>query len=148
MIQTDIEIYIKSVSPDAIKAWLETVTASLDLQSSTPKRQAYWATFTEPESEPAETNVETNAETNVGADVLDQQKDFEIIVLNKVQSNFSSVWFNTKSTPWANDKTCAQAAFEHFRSAVRCVASSWQEGDAPDQWLHIDAKGEDTIDWQ
>jgi len=45
MIQSDIEIYIKSVSPDAIKAWLETVTASLDVQSSNPKRQAYWATF-------------------------------------------------------------------------------------------------------
>jgi hypothetical protein len=123
---TDIEIYIKSVSPEAIKAWLETCTSSLDVQSSNPKRQAYWATFS-------------------GAG--NQQSEFEIIVLNKVQSNFSSVWFNTKSTPWANDKACAQQAFEHFQSTVRCVASSWQEGDAPDQWLNIDVEGENTIDW-
>tara|TARA_B110000211_G_scaffold222947_1_gene272236 strand:+ start:6492 stop:6881 length:390 start_codon:yes stop_codon:yes gene_type:complete len=123
---TDIEIYIKSVSPEAIKAWLETCTSSLDVQSSNPKRQAYWATF-------------------AGAD--NQQAEFEIIVLNKVQSNFSSVWFNTKSAPWANDKACAQEAFGHFQSTVRCVASSWQEGDAPDQWLSIDAEGEQTIDW-
>jgi hypothetical protein len=132
MMSTDIEIYVKSVSPEAIKAWLETCTSSLEVQSSNPKRQAYWATFaagtgaTEPAQQPAE---------------------FEIIVLNKVQSNFSSIWFNTKTTPWDSDKACAQEAFKHFQSNVRCVASSWQEGDAPDQWLHIDNEGESTIDW-
>ena len=114
MMQTDIEIYIKSASPDAIKLWLEICTSRLDVQSSNPKRQAYWATF---------------------ADANNQQAEFEIIVLNKVQSN------------WANDKACAQEAFEHFQSTVRCVVSSWQEGDAPDQWLSIDAQGESTIDW-
>ncbi|MCO4838098.1 MAG: hypothetical protein KC426_08435 [Oceanospirillaceae bacterium] len=127
MIQSDIEIYVKSVSPDAVKAWLETVTVSLDVQSSNPKRQAYWATFADA--------------------VQDQQKEFEIIVLNKVQSNFSSIWFNTKNTPWATDKACAQAAFAHFNSAIRCVVSGWQEGDSPDQWLHIDSEGEEVIDW-
>jgi len=129
MTHTDIEIYIKSVSPEAIKAWLELCTSSLDVQSSNPKRQAYWATFAD------------------SADADNPQAEFEIIVLNKVQSNFSSIWFNTKSTPWANDQACAQQAFEHFHSAIRCVASGWQEGDAPDQWLNIDAKGETTIDW-
>ena len=132
MIQTDIEIYIKSVSPEAIKAWLDTCTSSLDVQSSNPKRQAYWATF-------------ANSSSSTDAD--NPQAEFEIIVLNKVQSNFSSIWFNTKSTPWASDQACAQAAFKHFQSTVRCVASSWQEGDAPDQWLSIDAEGEQTIDW-
>ena len=126
MMQTDIEIYIKSASPEAIKLWLEICTSRLDVRSSNAKRQAYWATF---------------------ADANNQQAEFEIIVLNKVQSNFSSVWFNTKNTPWANDKACAQEAFEHFQSTVRCVVSSWQEGDAPDQWLSIDAQGESTIDW-
>ena len=134
MTNTDIEIYIKSVSPEAIKKWLETCTSSLDVQSSNPKRQAYWATF-------------SNADSVGAADVDSQQTEFEIIVLNKVQSNFSSIWFNTKSSPWADDKTCALAAFKHFQSAVRCVASGWQEGDAPDQWLNIDNEGESTIDW-
>lgn len=121
--QSDIEIYVKSASPDAIKAWLESCTSSLQVKSFSPKRQSYWATFT------------------------DTTQEFEILVLNKVDANFSSVWFNTKSTPWANDKACAQQAFEHFQSTVRCVASSWQEGDAPDQWLNIDVEGENTIDW-
>ena len=121
--QSDIEIYIKSVSPNAIKAWLESCTSSLDVKSSSTKRQSYWATFT------------------------DSTQEFEILVLNKVDANFSSVWFNTTSTPWANDKACAQQAFVHFRSSVRCVVSGWQEGDAPDQWLNIDADGEHLIDW-
>ena len=69
-IQTDIEIYIKSVSPEVIKAWLENCTSSLTVKSSSPKRQAYWATF------------------------AGSEKEFEIIALNKVESTFSSVWFN------------------------------------------------------
>jgi hypothetical protein len=121
--QSDIEIYVKSVSPDAIKAWLESCTSSLHVKIFSPKRQSYWATFT-------------------GA-----TQEFEILVLNKVDANFSSVWFNTTNTPWANDKTCAQQAFVHFQSSVRCVVSGWQEGDAPDQWLSIDADGEHLIDW-
>lgn len=121
--QTDIEVYIKSVSPEAIKVWLESCTSSLVVKSSSPKRQAYWATFS------------------------DSEKEFEIIALNKVESNFSSVWFNTSNTPWADDRACALGAFEHFQSSVRCVASGWQEGDAPDQWLNIDTQGETTIDW-
>ena len=121
--QSDIEIYVKSASPDAIKAWLESCTSSLDVKSSSPKRQSYWAIFT------------------------DSTQEFEILVLNKVDANFSSVWFNTTTTPWTNDKTCAQQAFVHFKSSVRCVVSGWQEGDAPDQWLNIDADGEHLIDW-
>ena len=121
--QSDIEIYIKSVSPEAIKTWLQTCTASLEIKDFTPKRQSYWATF------------------------RDQPQEFEILVLNKVNANFSSIWFNTKITPWADDKDCAQQAFQHFRSTVRCVISGWQEGDAPDQWLNIDTEGENTIDW-
>ncbi len=122
-IQTDIEIYIKSVSPEAIKAWLENCTSSLAVKSSSPKCQAYWATFAGTEQE------------------------FEIITLNKVESNFSSVWFNTSNTPWVDDRACALSALAHFQSSVRCVASGWQEGDAPDQWLNIDTQGETTIDW-
>ena len=124
--QTDIEIYIKSVSPEAIKAWLDSCTNSLSVQSSNPKRQVYWATF---------------------ADANKPHTEFKIIVLNKVQSNFSSVWFNTKNTPWPDDKACAQQAFKHFQSSVRCVVTRWQEGDAPDQWLNIDTEGEHVIDW-
>tara|TARA_B100000767_G_C19714759_1_gene514434 strand:+ start:986 stop:1414 length:429 start_codon:yes stop_codon:yes gene_type:complete len=141
MIQTDIEIYIKSVSPEAIKAWLDTCTSSLEVQSSNPKRQAYWATFADVASADDSTGSDDSADSD------SPPAEFEIIVLNKVQSNFSSIWFNTKSTPWANDKTCAQAAFIHFQSNVRCVISSWQEGDAPDQWLNIDSEGESIIDW-
>ena len=121
--QSDIEIYIKSVSPEAIKAWLQTCTSSLEIKGFTPKRQSYWATFG------------------------DQPQEFEILVLNKVSANFSSIWFNTKITHWDDDKDCARQAFQHFQSTVRCVTSGWQEGDAPDQWLNIDTDGESTIDW-
>lgn len=126
MTQTDIEIYIQATNGAAIKAWLTTCTSSLEEKSSNPKRQSYWATFGQsgqPECE------------------------FEIIVLSKIKGHFSSVWFNTISTPWASDKACAQDAFIHFQSSVRCVVAGWQEGDAPDQWLNIDAQGESIIDW-
>ena len=121
--QNDIEIYVKFASSDAIKAWLATCTHSLDVKSSSPKRQAYWATFNGDDAES------------------------EVLVLSNVQGKFSSIWFNSKATPWADDKNCAQAAFEHFQAPVRCVASGWQEGDAPDQWLNIDEQGESLIDW-
>tara|TARA_B110000285_G_C15003863_1_gene552802 strand:+ start:449 stop:829 length:381 start_codon:yes stop_codon:yes gene_type:complete len=123
IIPPDIEIYIRSVSPEAIKVWLQNITSSLEVKSFSPKRQSYWATF------------------------ADDPQEFEILALNKVEDNFSSVWFNTKSSPWAHDNICAQQAFQHFQSAVRCVASGWQEGDATDLWLHIDSDGEQTIDW-
>lgn len=128
--QTDIEIYIKSASPEAIKTWLEACTSSLEVKSSSPQRQTYWATF-----------------TGARNDTANKQQAFEIIVLSKVEGHFSSIWFNTTNTPWTNDRACAQDAFNHFQSTIRCVASSWQEGDAPDQWLNIDAQGETTIDW-
>jgi len=127
--QTDIEIYVQAAKPEAIRAWLATCATSLDVKSSSPKRQAYWASFT--------------SQGNDGADA----KEFEILVLSNVQGNFSSIWFNSPSTPWDSDKACALQAFEHFQSAVRCVASGWQEGDAPDQWLNIDAQGESLINW-
>lgn len=122
MSQTDIEIYVQAAKPEAIRAWLATCTTSLDAKSKSPKRQAYWASF---------------ADT----------KEFEILVLSNVQGNFSSIWFNSPSTPWDSDKSCALQAFAHFQSAVRCVASGWQEGDAPDQWLNIDTQGESLINW-
>lgn len=130
MTQTDIEIYIKAATPEAIQEWLSLITLSLDAKSFSPKRQAYWATM-----------------QSLDETIDEASKEFEIIVLSSVQNNYSSIWFNSAKTPWANDKACAKQAFDHFKSAVRCTASGWQEGDQPDQWLHIDDSGEEVIDW-
>jgi hypothetical protein len=92
-------------------------------------------------------NLDVESVSLIGLPLPDTQQEFEVIVLNKVESNFISVWFNTHKTPWADGKACALDAFTHFQSNVCCVASSWQEGDAPDQLLNIGVQGENTIDW-
>ncbi|HCH23777.1 MAG TPA: hypothetical protein DE179_05715 [Oceanospirillaceae bacterium] len=125
MQQPDIEIYVKGPTNEQIKDWLNEQFDGLEERSASPKRQVYNATW--------------------------QEASFEIMVLSKVQSGYSSIWFDSPSLPWANDKVCAQAALASLPQdnlSVRCVAASWQEGDAPDQWLHLTTAGEELVNWQ
>ena len=121
MQQPDIEIYVKGPTNEQIKDWLAEQFDTLEERSSSPKRQVYNATW--------------------------QEANFEIMVLSKVQSGYSSIWFDSPSLPWADDKACAQQLFADLQHPARCIKASWQEGDEPDQWLHIDADGEQVVNW-
>ena len=124
MPQPDIEIYVKGPTAEQIEVWLNTQFDGLTTRSNNPKRQVYEASW--------------------------QQQTFEIMVLIKVQSGYTSIWFDHPHLPWQNDKACALAALQHLPPqdlSVRCIASGWQEGDAPDQWLQITANHQEHINW-
>ncbi len=124
MCQPDIEIYTKGPTPEQIKDWLSSQLDTLSAHSQSPKRQVYLATW--------------------------QGEKFEVMVLPKVQSGYTSIWFDHANLPWANDKACAQNALHNLPQeglSVRCIASGWQEGDAPDQWLQLTPSSEEVINW-
>lgn len=124
MSQPDIEIYVKGPSAEHIKDWLSQHFDALEVGSESPKRQVYKATW--------------------------QTESFEVMVLPKVQSGYTSIWFDHANLPWANDKDCAQQALSDFPTeglSIRCVASGWQEGDAPDQYLQLTPESEEIINW-
>lgn len=70
-----------------------------------------------------------------------------MIVLNAGRTGFTSIWLNTRSTPWKDDVDFARAAFAALGATVRCNESAWSKGDDPDRWLQIDSKGEKIIQW-
>ena len=124
MSQPDIEIYLKGPSTDDIKDWLSQQFDALEVRTESPKRQVYLATW--------------------------QADSFEVMVLPKVQSGYTSIWFDHANLPWADDKACAQQALADLPQdglSIRCIASGWQEGDAPDQWLQLTPGKEEVINW-
>ena len=124
MSQPDIEIYVKGPSAEQIQGWLEQQFDCLEIRTQSTRRHACLASW--------------------------QGKDFEVIVLPKVQSSYTSIWLKHAYLPWPDDKACGQQAMAQLPPAglsIRCIASGWQEGDAPDQWLHMDGAGEQLIDW-
>ena len=121
MQQPDIEIYVNGASSEDLKAWLESQFPNLEVIANSPKRQVYNANW--------------------------QDQGFNITVLSKVHHGFTSILFDSSSLPWDCDQACAQQAYTALQKPVRCIKSSWQEGDEPDQWLHIDQDGEQLVSW-
>lgn len=70
------------------------------------------------------------------------------VVKNAGQTGFTSVWVQSKNTPWANDIEMARAAAKALSLVVRCIESAWQKGDDPDQWYEVSPSGEKTITWK
>lgn len=70
-----------------------------------------------------------------------------MIVLNAGRTGFTSIWINSRHTPWTNDVELARAAYAALKKTVRCNESAWSKGDDPDRWLQIDASGEHIIQW-
>lgn len=118
----DIEIYVESADLDALIGWL---TSEL-------------------------TDFQTRAQSRKGCKFLfvhEGQKGEGMIVLNAGRTGFTSVWLNTRNTPWEDDVAFARAAFAALSCVVRCNESAWSKGDDPDRWLQIDKKGEHIIQW-
>jgi hypothetical protein len=68
-------------------------------------------------------------------------------VIEDAAPGFTLVWFDSPHTPWSDDIACAREAFARFGTEVRATPGSWGEGDDPDLWWHITAKGEGTLHW-
>ncbi|MBU6949943.1 hypothetical protein [Hahella sp. HN01] len=78
--------------------------------------------------------------------------DIPVIVVEKASGKrFTSVWFDSSSTPWETDLDCARSAFSALNKEVRCSASGWieeEEEDAPDLWWKINQHGEKQCNWK
>lgn len=122
----DIEIYIHHTTAEAVLGWLATRFPS----DAEPPAQAraigkkQWRIMVQAQGHP-----------------------IPVLIIEGASAGFTSVWFDSAQTPWADDIACAREAHTHFKSAVRAIAGSWQEGDDPDSWWHIDEHGEGLVQW-
>ncbi|CAM3809793.1 hypothetical protein [Parendozoicomonas haliclonae] len=122
--QTDIEIYLMKQPVDAIIEWLgETFD---NCSEADVRGRSYNLTVTHNEQ-----SIPVN------------------IVENAAGKAWTSVWFDSTSTPWHCDADCARSAHKMLAGRVRCNASFWQEGAGNmDEWLEIGQDGsEKLIDW-
>lgn len=70
------------------------------------------------------------------------------VVKNAGQTGFTSVWVQTKNTPWKDDIDMARSAYNKLSTVVRCIESAWQKGDDPDLWYEFSPNGEKQIIWK
>ena len=121
MRQPDIEIYFKEADQAAISAWL---TSAIGPCSDWEKRG------------------QTFKCTAAG---------IAVTFLPKAVGKWHSLLLESDATPWADDISCARAAFAALGEQIRCAPGSWveEEGDEQaDQWIKIDASGESEIIWR
>lgn len=74
-------------------------------------------------------------------------EDIPVLMIEEAAPGFTSVWFNSAHTPWADDLACAREAHRHFGREVRATPGSWHEGDDPDAWWSVAADGEKLVHW-
>ncbi len=118
----DLEIYLKDADATAIGQWLQ-------------------ASFDAAEEQPAKGNTRC-WQVREGEHWLEVR-----IVPGAAGKRFTCVWFKQRPARWPADVDAARAAFAALGGDVRCVAEGWQEGDDPDQWWRINAKGEGLMVW-
>lgn len=118
----DIEIYVETNDLDALTGWLATQLEGFQTRAQSKKGCKFLFTHADKKGE-------------------------GMIVLNAGRTGFTSIWLNTRATPWKDDVEFARAAFAALGVTVRCNESAWSKGDDPDRWLQIDRKGEHVIQW-
>ncbi len=118
----DIEIYLKSVAPDQIESWLTQRFGNLEHLKHSRRVHQY--------------------------QLAHSGHRIPVLVVENAAKAFSSILFESTETPWEQDIQCAREAFTHFGKEVRCIASGWNDGDEPDEWIAVTAEGESTIIWR
>ncbi len=71
------------------------------------------------------------------------------IVENAAGKTWTSLWFDSPATPWANDVESGREVNRQLKCKVRCNAAFWKNGaENMDEWLEISEDGgEKLIDW-
>ncbi len=118
----DIEIYLTAVPAEDVETWLNKHFSQVERVKQ--KRQVHHFLVTH------------------------QDHEIPVLVIEKAAKNFTSVLFESDQTPWLQDILCARDAHSHFNKEIRCIASSWSEGDEPDEWTAINEEGENSILWR
>ena len=118
----DIEIYLKSVTIEQIEDWLRLRFGTIEPQKQSRKVKHFTVSYNE--------------------------QTIPVMVVENASKAFSSILFESDTSPWAQDINCAREAFQHFAKETRCIASGWSDGDEPDEWVAIDSEGEKNIIWR
>lgn len=118
--QPDLEIYLLNPDINKLESWLTDLFSDLTIKHQSSSSRL-WQTATT-----------------------------DILFSEKVEKNFSSLWFKTNETDWDTDLALARAAFSVLETEVRCSAGGWQEEhgqDAEEGWIKINARGEKPFSW-
>ena len=121
-IQTDVEIYAKRVSINHIIEWVR-LYFSIDEQKT------------------------------VGSTLkLKLTRDGSIttctIAENIAKGGYTSIWFDSSSTPWQTDEDCAQEAYNHFQVETRCSVGGWTlESEDSGGWYRFTDSGKTVVNW-
>ena len=121
-IQTDVEIYAKRVSITHIIEWVR-LNFSIDEQKT------------------------------VGSTLkLKLTRDGSAIICtiaeNIAKGGYTSIWFDSSSTPWQTDEDCAQEAYNHFQVEIRCSVNGWTlQSEDSGGWYRFTDSGKAVVNW-
>ena len=81
--------------------------------------------------------------------VYDNKQTIPVMVVERaVGKAWTSIWFKSATTLWADDISCAQDINTHCHCRVRFNAAPWQQGADMDEWQQLDEEGQQTtIQW-
>lgn len=118
----DIEIYLASVSLEALNKWLGSALTAPPLS---PAGKGQWKTRGQYQGD-----------------------SVPVLLVDKAADGFASLWFDSSNTPWLTDQDCAQQAAEALQTEVRCSLGGWHPGDDPDRfWQVLPGGKEGAIEW-
>lgn len=118
----DIEIYLSEAARERLDAWLGAAIGAAPLA---PAGRRQWRT----------------------RGSLDGH-DIPVLLVEQAADGFASLWFDSATTPWTDDRACARDAAARLGCEVRCSLGGWQPGDDPDRFLQVlPDGGENEIDW-
>ncbi len=127
--QSDIEVYIKDISVDAIINWLNEIFEDVTTQGALDKT-------------PLTLQCKMK---NVTGDTEDMPVTIFTGAAGKL---YTSLWFQSDKTPWHTDLDCAIQLVEATESEVRCSTNSWEEvEDADNQWWKVTTEGKEVVNW-
>lgn len=116
----DIEVYVRKLSLEVIRAWLGTVFD--DVVSINSGRVVH------------------------DLEVSCQGQTIPVMIVEQaVGKVWTSIWFKTPGTPWQDDTQCARSLQAFSQHAVRCNSSLWQEGADMDEWWQLDEQGQESL---
>ena len=121
-IQPDVEIYVKRVAISDIIEWIS-LYFSIDEQktvSSTLKLKL----------------------------TRDDSAMTCTIAENVAKGGYTSIWFDSTSTPWQTDEECARDSYNHFQVEIRCSVSGWTpESEDSGGWYRFTESGKTVVNW-
>ena len=124
----DREIYLRNVSIDQLRQWLQSQLGAL-------------------------TETESEEQTAGQINLLARYKgdDVPVFILENTPAKpYSCLWIQSDHVPWPDDLTLARAITAGLQCETRCAVNAWQEGDDEenDEWRVITPQDEKVLQWR